>query len=59
MTKRIRIVVGIFILAVSIGLLIWAYRPMDHKTLTQPISPADMQLPTPVSFYFVDLIPVS
>jgi hypothetical protein len=58
MKRRVRIIVGIFILAVSITLLVWAFKPLDRKTLTQPISPSDMQLPTPISLHF-DPIPVS
>lgn len=49
MKRRIRIVLGVLILAISIALLVWAYRPLDRITNTQPISPLDLQLPTPVS----------
>ena len=58
MTKRIRIVLGILILAVSIALLVWGYRPLGRETLTNPISPSDLQLPTPISFH-IDPVPVS
>jgi hypothetical protein len=58
MTRRIRVILGVLILVVSIALLVWAYKPLDHKILTQPISPSDMQLPTPISLHF-DPIPVS
>ncbi len=47
--RRMRIVLGVAILVVSIALLIWAYKPLDRITNTQPISPSDMQLPTPTS----------
>ncbi|HKJ38304.1 MAG TPA: hypothetical protein VJ972_05985 [Anaerolineales bacterium] len=49
MMRRVRIILGIVILSASIILLIWAYKPLDHETRTQPIAPSDMQLPTPVS----------
>jgi len=49
MTRRIRIILGVIIFTISIALLIWAYRPLEHDTRTQPISPSDLQLPTPVS----------
>ena len=49
MTRRIRIVLGIVILSVSIGLLIWAYKPLDREVRTQPLDSSEMQLPTPIS----------
>ena len=50
MMRRVRIVLGVVILSVSIALLIWAYKPVKHETRTQPITPSDLQLPTPISF---------
>jgi hypothetical protein len=47
--RRIRIVLGILILTLSIILLIWGSLPARHETRTQPISPTDLQLPTPVT----------
>ena len=58
MTRRIRAFLGLLILVVSIALLIWAYRPMDRETLTNPISPSELQLPTPITLQ-IDPIPVS
>lgn len=58
MIKRIRVLLGILILAVSIALLVWGYRPLGRETLTNPISPSDLQLPTPVSL-LIDPVPVS
>ncbi|HSG43639.1 MAG TPA: hypothetical protein VLA72_10840 [Anaerolineales bacterium] len=52
MMRRIRIVLGILILSVSIGLLIWAYKPLDREVRTQPIDSSEMQLPTPISLHF-------
>jgi len=49
MTRKIRIVLGILILLISIGLLIWAYAPLRHETRIQNISPSEMQLPSPSS----------
>ena len=48
--RRIRIVVGIAILIVSIALLVWGLLPARREVRTQPIPPAELQLPTPVSF---------
>jgi len=48
--RRVRIILGIIILSISITLLIWAYRPLDHEVRTQPLDPSELQLPTPVSF---------
>jgi hypothetical protein len=58
MTKRVRVLVGVLIFAISIALLIWAYKPLGRKTLTSPISPSDLQLPTPVSLLIYP-VPVS
>lgn len=49
MNRRLRIVVGILILALSLTLLIWGLVPLDRVTRTQPISPSDLQIPTPTS----------
>ena len=49
--RRIRIVVGIAILIVSIALLVWGLLPARREVRTQPIPPAELQLPTPVSFH--------
>ena len=49
MNRRIRVILGILMLAISIALLVWAYKPLDRITTTQPISPSDLQLPTPIS----------
>lgn len=49
MKRKTRIILGILILTVSIALLIWGFKPLDHITRTQPIAPQDLQLPTPIS----------
>lgn len=49
MSRRLRILVGILILALSLTLLIWGFMPLDRVTRTQPVSPSDLQLPTPIS----------
>ena len=49
--RRIRIVVGIAILIVSLALLVWGLLPARREVRTQPIPPAELQLPTPASFY--------
>lgn len=50
MNKKIRIILGILILAFSITLLIWGYKPLDKEIRTQPLDPTELQLPTPISF---------
>lgn len=52
MTRRIRIILGIVILAISIALLIWGLAPARRETRVQPILPSELQLPTPESFQF-------
>lgn len=49
MNRRLCIFVGILILALSLTLLIWGFMPLDRITRTQPVSPSDMQVPTPTS----------
>jgi len=48
-TKRFRVVLGIGILIISITLLVWGLSPPRREIRTQPISPAELQLPTPES----------
>jgi hypothetical protein len=50
MTRGFRIVLGITILILSCALLIWGFLPWRDEVRTQPISPTDLQLPTPSSF---------
>ena len=52
MSKRLRLFLAIVILAASISLLVWGYGPNPHETRSQPIAPAEMQLPTPSSLHF-------
>ncbi|MGZ9235110.1 MAG: hypothetical protein ACXW4E_06255 [Anaerolineales bacterium] len=50
MSRQIRILLGITILILSIVLLIWGFLPARREVRTQPISPTELQLPTPASF---------
>ena len=52
MTRKIRILLGVLILALSIWLLIWGFAPARRETRIQNISPSEMELPTPSSFRF-------
>lgn len=52
MSRRIRIVLAILILIISISFLIWGYAPVRRETRIQNISPSEMQLPTPETFHF-------
>jgi hypothetical protein len=56
MSPRARILLGLLILAISISLLIWGFLPARRETRIQPISPSDLQLPTPVSFFSQSII---
>jgi hypothetical protein len=51
MTRRLRILLGILILAISLSLLVWGFLPARRETRVQPIPPAELQLPTPASFF--------
>ena len=47
--RQIRIVLGLIIVILSIALLVWGFLPSRRETRTQPIPPAELHLPTPVS----------
>jgi len=47
--RQIRILLGIVIVILSIALLVWGFVPSRREIRTQPIPPAELQLPTPVS----------
>ena len=49
MSRRIRILLGVIILTISISLLIWGLAPARRETRIQNILPSEMQLPTPIS----------
>lgn len=49
--KKIRLILTIIILSVSIALLIWGFSPSRKEIRIQDISPQEMQLPTPTSFH--------
>lgn len=55
MTRKIRIFLGVIILALSMALLVWSLWPMEYETRILPVNPEQMQLPTPVSYvmYFI------
>jgi hypothetical protein len=57
--RRVRIVLGMIVLIFSIILLLWGFLPARHEIRTQPISPTDLQLPTPVTFRFDMVSPLS
>jgi len=50
--RRVRIILGMIILIFSIILLLWGFLPARHEVRSQPISPTELQLPTPTSFRF-------
>ena len=53
--RQIRIILGIIIVILSIALLAWGFLPARREIRTQPIPPAELQLPTPVSLYMQPL----
>ena len=57
--RRVRILLGVIILILSIVLLIWGFWPARHEIRSQPISPTDLQLPTPATFRFDMSLPLS
>jgi hypothetical protein len=59
MTRRVRIIFGVLILAISIYLLIWGLAPARRETRIQNISPSEMELPTQSSYRFDVTPPLS
>ena len=51
MRRQVRVVVGITILILSLTLLVWGLLPMRRETRIQPISPTELQLPTPATIF--------
>jgi hypothetical protein len=47
--RRLRVLLGIGILILSLALLIWGILPARREIRTQPVSPTDLQLPVPTS----------
>lgn len=45
-----RMIFGMILLILSCALLIWGLLPARRETRIQPISPTELQLPTPTSF---------
>jgi hypothetical protein len=51
MSRKVRILLGLLILAISVSLLVWGFLPARRETRIQPISPSELQLPTPATFF--------
>ena len=51
MARKLRLLLAILILTISLALLIWGLWPNLMETRIVPVDPGQMQLPTPVSFY--------
>ncbi|HSK87578.1 MAG TPA: hypothetical protein VK880_04435 [Anaerolineales bacterium] len=49
MKRGVRVILGMIILVLSCALLIWGFLPARREVRTQPISPEELQLPTPSS----------
>jgi len=52
MTRKIRIFLGVVVLILSLALLVWGLWPTEYRTRIVPVGPGQMQLPTPVSYYW-------
>ncbi len=51
-TRKLRRVLGIVILLISLALLIWSFWPLAQASRLVPVPPAEMQLPTPQSLWW-------
>ncbi len=48
--RKVRLVIAILILAISLSLLAWGLWPAVHERRILSVSPTEMTLPTPSSF---------
>jgi hypothetical protein len=51
MARKLRLLLTILILTISLALLVWGLWPNLMETRVVPVGPSQMQLPTPVSYY--------
>jgi hypothetical protein len=51
--RRTRRILGIVILLISLALLFWGFWPLAQASRIIPVPPAEMQLPTPQSLWWV------
>jgi hypothetical protein len=51
MNKKVRLLLAILVLGISISLLLWGYSPNPREVIDRDIPPAEMQLPTPISLH--------
>lgn len=58
MTRKIRLVLAVTLLVISIVFLVWGFFPNPRETRIQNISPEEMRLPTPSSLH-LDLEPAT
>jgi hypothetical protein len=56
MKRALRIMLGVIIFILSCALLIWGILPARREVRTQPISPTELQLPTPSSFLISSIL---
>jgi len=55
-TRRARIVVGVLVFVMSLALLILGFMPFERIRRSQPVSPSNLQLPTPASLHFTPIV---
>ena len=48
--RRLVMLLGLLLLAASLLVLAWANWPVERRTQTEPLNPADLTLPTPEAF---------
>jgi hypothetical protein len=49
--QKLGLVLGVIVLAVSVALLLWGIWPAARTQFILPITPSEMSLPTPTSFF--------
>jgi hypothetical protein len=51
MQRQLRRIIFILLLVVSLALVLWGFWPGETMIKTLPVSPFDMQIPTPTSWW--------
>jgi hypothetical protein len=54
--RRIRRLLGVLILLLSVAMLLWGLWPVGYESLSIPVPPESLQLPTPTTLLLTWLV---
>jgi len=54
--RRIRRLLGVLILLLSVAMLLWGLWPVGYESLSIPVPPDSLQLPTPTTLLLTWLV---